>query len=129
MEYWSSFECHQSILKGLLQTAEQTDPTIRSIILEIHSETVVEFNYIPIVMPEESVDRYPPRVEVDKKSKKFYFSPQLSYQTFLSDNLNEKTVEYLSGLLMMRDKLNRHIGHCAVKKLLGRIEDEIEKRS
>ena len=57
-----------------------------------------EIRYIPIIMEEKFMARYPARSRLDRKNRVYAWCPQLDYDAFVAAAPAERALIYLEGL-------------------------------
>jgi hypothetical protein len=62
------------------------------------SSLPVTVRYIPIIMPDQLRERYPPRSRLRAKERLYDCAPQLIYDTFVCGTFEQQIEEYIRGL-------------------------------
>ena len=99
MEFWASSEIFKDVDQSTESIRRAVQPFVATSISEgILGELKVKIRYVPIVMPDILLRRYPARSEIKKSKNIIDCAPQLDYKVFLSGTWNEMLQDYLSGL-------------------------------
>jgi hypothetical protein len=64
------------------------------------AELECELRYVPIIMPEDSRERYPARSKLRKKQRVYDCCPQLNYDVFVQGTFESQLQEYLRGIAL-----------------------------
>lgn len=100
MMFADSVETHKDVYENIWVVAR----VVRSFLQDEMSKgefaaSDIEVLYVPVVMPEDIIERYPERSRLRRRTKTAICSPQLNYQVFLSESRSEQLAEYLRGLM------------------------------
>lgn len=107
MKFWASAETDALAFDNIYNVTKYIEPKInRSLQLSSLSEIYLKIRYIPIVMSDDSINMFPSRSKVRKKSRIYDCAPQLGFRIFTSGTWNEQIENYLNGLRECASRLN-----------------------
>ena len=107
MKFWASAETDALAFDNIYNVTKYIEPKInRSLQLSSLSEIYLKIRYIPIVMSDDSINMFPSRSKVRKKSRIYDCAPQLGFRIFTSGTWNEQIENYLNGLSECASRLN-----------------------
>lgn len=107
MKFWASAETDALAFDNIYNVTKYIEPKInRSLQLSSLSEIYLKIRYIPIVMSDDSINMFPSRSKVRKKSRIYDCAPQLGFRIFTSGTCNEHIENYLNGLRECASRLN-----------------------
>jgi hypothetical protein len=100
LEFWAAAEVHAPAYSSLTTTrrlveAFLNDALARSMLSSLKGK----LRYVPIVMPDDMRENYPPRSKLLKKERIYECAPQLDYKTFVSGSPSDQLKEYLRGIM------------------------------
>lgn len=99
MDFWQSAEAEKSVYLSVKDVGDRLHDQVKGVLSSGLLKFVGwEFCYIPIVMGPDLIGLYPPRVKLEENRGKFFFSPQLDFETFKVGSDSDRRMEFIRGL-------------------------------
>jgi hypothetical protein len=99
VQFWASSEIYQPADAASETVRRTVEPVLNSL---LNSSTLAGIDlllrYVPVIMPEHFLDRYPARSKVIIKQRILDCAPHLDYSTFVSGSFLDQLEVYLAGL-------------------------------
>ena len=107
MDFWASSETYGAAGDAVDEVRRRVQPFLAERLLRSELRDVVgEIRYIPIVMPDNLLEKYKERSGLNKPQSIYVCAPHLSYELFLNGSFDQRKREYLRGLSLSLPYLN-----------------------
>ena len=101
MEFWASSESHQPAGLALERARRCVEPFLSAAFAASSLAMLqAKLRYVPIVMPENMLARYPERSKLRKKERIYDCAPILDYDVFVVGSFESQLREYLRGIAL-----------------------------
>lgn len=99
MEFWASSESHKPASQALEATRKKVEPFLNAAIAASSLAPLrLKLRYVPIVMPQSMLSRYPARSKPNLKEQVYDCAPILDYEVFVNGSSKDQVREYLRGV-------------------------------
>ena len=99
MEFWASSESHKPASEALEAARKKVEPFLNAAFAASSLASLpLRLRYVPIVMPDSMLSRYPPRSKSQLTERIYVCAPALRYEVFVSGTSKEQIREYLRGI-------------------------------
>jgi hypothetical protein len=99
LEFWASSESDAASYPAIKKVQETVEPVMRDLLRGSRFEAAkLLLRYVPVVMPPELLDRYPPRSKARLKQRILECAPQLQYEPFVRGSFTDQVRVYVDGI-------------------------------
>jgi hypothetical protein len=99
VEFWAASESDAASYAAVESVRLAIEPVLADLLRQSQlSAATLLFRYVPIVMPPELLDRYPPRSEARLKERIVDCAPQLDHETFVQGGFGDQVQTYVDGI-------------------------------